>query len=61
VLFYLKSGWESNTKKVEDFLRFPMGIYFPSSGQQFMRYDILQDGVVAENCISGQNAVAKEK
>jgi hypothetical protein len=38
-----------------------MGIYFPSSGLQFMRYDILQDGVVAENCISGQNAVAKEK
>jgi hypothetical protein len=61
VLLYLKSDCESNTKKVEDFLIFPTVIYLPSSDQRFRRYDFLQDGGVAENCISGQIAAVKEE
>jgi hypothetical protein len=61
MLFQLKSGWESNIKEVGDFLSFPTGIYLPSSDQRFRHYDSLQDDGVAENCISRQNAVGKEK
>jgi hypothetical protein len=38
-----------------------MGIYVFSSDERFRRYDLLQDDGVAKNCISWQNAVAKEK
>jgi hypothetical protein len=61
MLFNLKSGWESNTKKVEDIHSFPMGIYLPSSDQQFRFDDFLHDDGFAENCNSGQIAVLKEK
>jgi hypothetical protein len=60
VLFYLKFGWESNTKKVEYILSFPMGIYLPSSDQRFRFYDYFHDDGFAENCNSGQIAVLKE-
>jgi hypothetical protein len=61
MLFHLKSDQDSNTKEVGDFLSFPTDIYFPSSDQWFRRFDFLQDAGVAENCISGQIAAAKEK
>jgi hypothetical protein len=61
MLFYLKFGWESNTKKVEDIHNFPTGIYFPSSNQRFRFYDFLHDDGFAENCNYGQIAVLKEK
>jgi hypothetical protein len=43
VLFYLKSDWQLNIKKVEYIPSFPTGIYFPSSDQWFMRYYFLPD------------------
>jgi hypothetical protein len=61
VLFDQKSGWESNTKKVEDIHRFPTGIYLPSSDQRFRFDDFLHDDGFAENCNSGQAAVTREK
>jgi hypothetical protein len=61
VLFDLKFGWESNTKKVEDILIFPTGIYLPSSDQWFRFYDFLHDDGFAENCNSGQIAATTEK
>jgi hypothetical protein len=60
VLFDLKSAWESNTKKVEDIISFPTGLYLPSSDQRFRFYDYLHDDGFAENCNSGQIAVLKE-
>jgi hypothetical protein len=51
VLFYPKSDWELITKKVEDFLSFPMGIYFLSSDQQFRRYDFLPDDGLLKTAI----------
>jgi hypothetical protein len=50
-----------NTKKVEDILNFPTGIYLPSYDQRFKRYGFLHDDRFAENCNSGQIAVLKEK
>jgi hypothetical protein len=61
VLFDLKSDSELNTKKVEDILSFPTGIYFPSSDRRFSRYGFLPDDVAAENCNSGQIAATKGK
>jgi hypothetical protein len=60
VLFDLKPVEESNTKKVEDILSFPIGLYLPSSDQRFMFYDNLHDDGFAENCKSGQTAVTRE-
>jgi hypothetical protein len=60
MLFDLKSIWESNTKKVEDILGFPTGLYLPSSNQRFKFYDYLYDDGFAENCNSGQTAVTRE-
>jgi hypothetical protein len=60
LLFYLKFGWESNTKKVEDFTSFPMGIYLSSSDQRFRFYDFLHDDGFAENYNYEQIAVLKE-
>jgi hypothetical protein len=60
VLFDLKFVWESNTKKVEDILSFPTGLYLPSSDQRFRFYDYLYDDGFAENYNSGQIAVLKE-
>jgi hypothetical protein len=60
-LFYLKFGWESNTKKVENILSFLTGIYLPSSDKRFRFYDFLHDDRFAKNCNSGQIAVLKEK
>jgi hypothetical protein len=60
VLFDLKSVWELNTKKVEDILIFPTGLFLPSSDQQFRFYDYLHNDGFAENCNSGQIAVLKE-
>jgi hypothetical protein len=45
VLFYLKSGWESNTKKVENDSIFLTRIYLSSSDQCFRRYDLDDEGV----------------
>jgi hypothetical protein len=59
-LFDLKSAWESNTKKVEDMLIFPTGLYLSSSDQRFGFYEVLHDDGFAENCNSGQIAVLKE-
>jgi hypothetical protein len=60
VLFDLKSVWELNTKKVEDILSFPTGLYLPSSDQRFRFYDYLHDDGFAENCNSGQTTVMRE-
>jgi hypothetical protein len=60
-MFYLKFGWESNTKKVEDNLNFPTSIYFPSSRKRFKFYDILHSNGFAKKCNFGQIAVLKEK
>jgi hypothetical protein len=61
VLFDLKSGWESNTKKVEDIHSFPTGIYLHSSDQRFRFYNFLHGDGFAENCNSEQTAVTREK
>jgi hypothetical protein len=61
MLFHLKFDQESNTKEVGHFLSFPTDIYFLSSYQRFRQYDFLQDNGIAENCISRQIAVVKEK
>jgi hypothetical protein len=61
VLFNLKSGWESNIKKVEDIHIFPTGIYLHSSDQQFRFYDFLHGDGFAESYNSGQTAVTREK
>jgi hypothetical protein len=61
VLFDLKSGWESNTKKVEDIHSFPTDIYLHSSDQRFRFYDLLHGDGFAENCNSGQTTVTREK
>jgi hypothetical protein len=61
VLFDLKSGWESNTKKVEDIHSFLMRIYLHSSDQQFKFYDFLHGDMFAENCNSGQTVVTRGK
>jgi hypothetical protein len=60
VLFDLKSAWESNTKKVEDILSFPTGLYLPSSDQRFRFYDYLHDDGFAENCNLGHTVVTRE-
>jgi hypothetical protein len=60
-MFDLKSNWESNTKKVEDFHRFPTGIYLHSSHQRFRFYDFLHIDGFAENYNSVQTAVMREK
>jgi hypothetical protein len=61
VLFDLKYGWESNTKKVEDIHIFPTGIYLHSSDQRFRFYDFFNGDRFAENCNSRQTAVMREK
>jgi hypothetical protein len=38
-----------------------MGIYLPSSNQQFRHYGFLHDDGFAENCNFGQTAVTREK
>jgi hypothetical protein len=60
VLFDLKSVWELNTKKVEDVLSFPTGLYMLLSDQGFRFYDYLHNDGLAENCNSGQTAVTRE-
>jgi hypothetical protein len=61
VSFDLKSGWGSNTKKVEDIHSFPAGIYMYSSDQRFRFYDFLHGDGFAENCNSEQTVVTREK
>jgi hypothetical protein len=61
VLFDPKSGWESNTKKLEGIHIFATGIYLPSSDQRFRHYGFLPDDGVAENRNSGQIAATREK
>jgi hypothetical protein len=51
VLFYLKSDLDSNTKKVENFLSFPTGIYLTSFDQRLWRYGFLLDDGLLKTAI----------
>jgi hypothetical protein len=55
----LESGWASNTKVMDDFLRFPIVMKPSSYGWQFESYDLCKLGVLLK-VTSGQNKITRQ-